>query len=160
MSKASESNANEVARLRAENQSLKTEIDLLQKQLRGERESKEITNQTVTNMLSILGSAVKDSQEKLRKDLAPFAKTIKTQRPAFEKGRLIGAKTQKDHAAKTLELIKTMNSDLLKNADTARWLLPQRATHIEGRLRALKRTQPNGKPYKASAIQKKITGKG
>lgn len=76
------------------------------------------------------------------------------------KGRTMGAMSQKQYAAETHQLILSINADLLINPNCARWGLDRRASYIEEQLLAKNRKQPNGRPYKASTIKTKITGKG
>lgn len=75
-------------------------------------------------------------------------------------GRDRGAQKQKTYAAETWRIVATMNADLLKHANTARHDLDQRAKYIEKKLQDLNIRQLNGKPYLASTIKTKITGKG
>lgn len=79
---------------------------------------------------------------------------------ALAEGRSVGSKSQKQYAAETDRIVLGINADLLKNPNCARWGLDRRASYIEQKLLEQKRKQPNGKPYKASTIKTKITGKG
>jgi len=90
----------------------------------------------------------------------PKIKAIKVRDLNLEKGRAKGAQAQKDYAAETKKLIETLNSDLLKNPNTARWKLGERAEYIKKKLIEMDRKQTNGEPYKTSTIKLLITGKG
>lgn len=79
---------------------------------------------------------------------------------ALAKGRQMGAEAQKQYAAETQKIIFEINSDLLKNPNTARWDLDRRAGYIAEKLSEQGRRQLNGNPYMASTIKSKITGKG
>lgn len=75
-------------------------------------------------------------------------------------GRPLGAKAQKEYAEESNRMILKINNDLLCHPDTARWGLEKRADYIKDQLIKQSRKQANGKPYKASTIKTKITGKG
>jgi hypothetical protein len=90
---------------------------------------------------------------------SPKFKAFKEREAALKKGRSEGTQAQQEYAAETIKLIETLNSDLLKHPDTARWTLTKRAEYIEKELIKNKRKQINGTPYKFSTIKKRITGK-
>ena len=92
--------------------------------------------------------------------VAEAVKGLEQRRTALDSGRKKGAIKQKTHAAEIWRDVEKMNSDLLQQANSARWNLDVRADHIKRRLKQDNRLQPNGKPYSASTIKKKITGKG
>lgn len=153
-------NATELERLRSENQSLKIEIEQLQKAFVAGQQAALSYHQNFLTTLNLIDVERGRAVERLRTQLAPYAKTIKTLGTVFAKGRSDGAQAQKQYAVETWAIVKTLNNDLLKHPDTARWPLRARAAHIEKILRERQRAQPNGNPYKASTIQKRIAGKG
>lgn len=73
-------------------------------------------------------------------------------------GRAKGAQAQKEHAAKTREIVEQLNNDLLDTGGTAYRHLEQRADYITKYLLEVGRMQPNGNPYKTSTIYRMITG--
>lgn len=82
-------------------------------------------------------------------------------------GRSKGAKVNNLRAEAVKELCLRINSELLKNPNTADWTLVKRAKYIAERLpkrqitienKTYKATQINGENYKASTIKNMITG--
>lgn len=96
----------------------------------------------------------------VRIDEQPKIKAFKARGVNLKNGQIKGQKTQKDYAAETWVMVAKINADLLKHPDTARWKLDRRADYIANYLKQNGRKQINKKPYLASTIVKRITGKG
>lgn len=83
-------------------------------------------------------------------------------------GRRKGSKSQEEYAAETWRLVEKRHKQFLKRTDYAQWKSGERAVYLAGLMGAdpakdepLKgRHQPNGKPYMASTIQKRLAKMG
>jgi hypothetical protein len=141
--------------------------DLLREGLDFEKIEAHLSNNPVDalTLVTFYANELHRKSSEVEKEYVSLVKELMPQAEGMKKGRrlgqIAGAKAQKTYAAETLRIIETLNSDLLKNHTTARWVSSDRAEYIAKKLAEMMppRVQPNGKPYASSTILKKIQGK-
>ena len=110
---------------------------------------------------SLASGAQVGADERIKEVLTTLSRNL-------DEGRRKGAESQKEYAAETWRLVEERHKQFLKRPDYAGWKPGQRATYLAGLMLAdpdinepLKgRNQPNGNPYEASTIQKRLAKMG